>query len=1331
MFCSCRCRNAGDLFFHFAANENFGKEGILDVEMLCKSIVLAPIRREICSFSLHFASMVRRNGMMVTLLALLSVVLLLLSSCSSPGIGITFADAANSKGKGKGHNNSNKNNNNNNNKKIQGGPKKDKHGKDKKLSAPKVQKLQKVIKEDESMFSSVISLETTRMNLQLLDLHQEKRSNRYSFGFLSNAKASAAQVKMWNKETVVSRSTSLFVDEYLNYNQQAVVHVDVSLVARLRDAVFLLQEAKPGTTLVFELEHPADVLLAHSLGQLGGHAEAPQLFHAAAMGQIATYRKCSGRDPRLHCEKAYPIEAGMYSKVFQRLFVVQELVAPGVMIDIRQAKKRRQGDAGTGVNNVGRRGLQAIRALSISSSNSSSNSSTIPPLHMLPATRHILSTFYRVENIAFLDKLSTNLGRESKDSGTWWLPRDDKTAVSVSIGNFDCQLWEACEYTPGVSNGQAAALQLDKPKKKDLDICAVTTYFNPAGFSNKIINFRRFVADLGNIHLLVVALAYGNSPHEVNAFDADEVHFLRTEESNRIFQKENLINIGIKRLPAFCKKVVWVDADVTFVNPNWVQDTSKKLDSFDIVQPFSIGVRLPQSVARIDLYEYAVSGLCIILSKVGGTDVMHSTGFGINYNEEEAKCQYYKRGHPGYVWSATRAYLDAVGGLYAGSPHENNDSFFVSAIFPCKAKHVIAAQASTTSKATLAHHKKYVERTQKLKPKIGYVDGIVYHVWHGLVANRDYPTGKYQPPASLHTLLYKHNFDPEKDVQLNKDGLAEWSSDKKVLHDAFFTYFEKRLEEETYLPSLTPPIACNLRGVMQGKSSRNLDDLVSVALSRIPGIELTEYNASALSAKHPNTQWTKQAANKAVDVVTLYVESERSISHDAAGKKAMDIVRETDKAGLIKYWPGMSPAHRVSAAGVTFTVDVMEINQVVTSNFTARNCFAYLQADPLQDDGLENLSISITTLQSKCSELHVYSMRPTNVSSTSGYDAILVPPSDVSSWLNRCPLPDIVVLGVQKSGTTTFAVSLRELTNAVSSKGVPGMGEYSKKEVSYYTEFREKKDPQWYASLYAPKMNNYGIDATPEYICFDDIPQRVIKTYEAFKGCAIPHFVIIVRDPVDRFRSFYDHAKRNDGKEGEGLEEIMGKYSREIHQPKRNLTFESVVKFEMTNPLMANPKHYCKTPLLRGMYAKQLAPWLQKFQPSQFSIITNIDLEQDFCNTMKFVVQRAGGLGVVFPGETPEDNLMEYVAGNRKPWLCEKLRRNGPKSAVNKHYNSAAKAGGKSTEVTEELRAQLTAHYKEANVEFADLVEKVFVPNGAARPSILKEIRYWNNAASS
>ena len=68
---------------------------------------------------------------------------------------------------------------------------------------------------------------------------------------------------------------------------------------------------------------------------------------------------------------------------------------------------------------------------------------------------------------------------------------------------------------------------------------------------------------------------------------------------------------------------------------------------------------------------------------------------------------------------------------------------------------------------------------------------------------------------------------------------------------------------------------------------------------------------------------------------------------------------------------------------------------------------------------------------------------------------------------------------------------------------------------------------------------------------------------------------------------------------------------------------------------------------------------------------------------------------------------------------------------MNKHYNSAAKAGGKSTEVTEELRAQLTAHYKEANVEFADLVEKVFVPNGAARPSILKEIRYWNNAASS
>ena len=50
--------------------------------------------------------------------------------------------------------------------------------------------------------------------------------------------------------------------------------------------------------------------------------------------------------------------------------------------------------------------------------------------------------------------------------------------------------------------------------------------------------------------------------------------------------KENLINVGISKLPNDWKYVSWVDADITFLNHNWVQDTIEKLKTSDFVQLF-------------------------------------------------------------------------------------------------------------------------------------------------------------------------------------------------------------------------------------------------------------------------------------------------------------------------------------------------------------------------------------------------------------------------------------------------------------------------------------------------------------------------------------------------------------------------------------------------------------------------------------------------------------------------------------------------------------------------------------------------------------------------
>jgi hypothetical protein len=50
---------------------------------------------------------------------------------------------------------------------------------------------------------------------------------------------------------------------------------------------------------------------------------------------------------------------------------------------------------------------------------------------------------------------------------------------------------------------------------------------------------------------------------------------VRTDQTNVLWQKERLLNLALQRLPEHCTKVVWLDADTFFTNPNWVRATRR------------------------------------------------------------------------------------------------------------------------------------------------------------------------------------------------------------------------------------------------------------------------------------------------------------------------------------------------------------------------------------------------------------------------------------------------------------------------------------------------------------------------------------------------------------------------------------------------------------------------------------------------------------------------------------------------------------------------------------------------------------------------------------
>src|SRR5262245_14756207 len=97
------------------------------------------------------------------------------------------------------------------------------------------------------------------------------------------------------------------------------------------------------------------------------------------------------------------------------------------------------------------------------------------------------------------------------------------------------------------------------------DLWVVTAYFNPAGFRSRRRNFDLFrerIAAAG-LPLVAVECSFDGRPFELPPGPGVR-HLLGRDV---MWQKERLLNVAIAGLPAECRKVAWLDADVLFENP--------------------------------------------------------------------------------------------------------------------------------------------------------------------------------------------------------------------------------------------------------------------------------------------------------------------------------------------------------------------------------------------------------------------------------------------------------------------------------------------------------------------------------------------------------------------------------------------------------------------------------------------------------------------------------------------------------------------------------------------------------------------------------------------
>ena len=308
---------------------------------------------------------------------------------------------------------------------------------------------------------------------------------------------------------------------------------------------------------------------------------------------------------------------------------------------------------------------------------------------------------------------------------------------------------------------------------------------NPVGYESRYRLYKNFEKHMlqSGVELITVELATGDQEFAVTNFYNKNHIQIRTESV--LWYKENLINIGISALPKDYKYVAWIDADITFINPNWVQETINALEKYKIVQMFATVFDLnaegeSMSIANSFGSMYVKGGSVVPPIRVNKITKRSKDNGGI-YTDR-------KFWHPGYAWAAKRETIEAVGGVMDFPIMGSSDHLMALSL---------VGEADRINHLDLSDgYTECIYRWEKkalnfVNGQIGYVPGSIAHHFHGKKINRGY--------HNRTQVLIDTQFNPITDLKKDKKGLLHLvvENERQVaLQNALIKYFKSRKEDD-------------------------------------------------------------------------------------------------------------------------------------------------------------------------------------------------------------------------------------------------------------------------------------------------------------------------------------------------------------------------------------------------------------------------------------------------------------------------------------------------------------------------------------------------------
>ena len=286
--------------------------------------------------------------------------------------------------------------------------------------------------------------------------------------------------------------------------------------------------------------------------------------------------------------------------------------------------------------------------------------------------------------------------------------------------------------------------------------------FNVQPDSLQLSNYYKCIKALRAVNVVVYTIE-GSLTGDFQVYD-NLGTTLRVRCYDPYWHKERLLNILAYAIPPRYKYLAWLDADVMFCNPEWIWQTEEELKRHAVVQLFG-------SIDWMD---------------ATGTEVKYTWSGGIRGWRKDPtvlqKREWARYLHPGFGWAMHRELWQQLGGLIERAGTMCGDLLMFNS-FTGHDCYYDDVELHRNCHAVQS----WMERARNtVAGSVGYVDGVIQHLWHGNIKSRQYHTLCHE--------LIACGMDLDRDLYEDCDGpyVTPLRVRREALKDIYRVFFAQR-----------------------------------------------------------------------------------------------------------------------------------------------------------------------------------------------------------------------------------------------------------------------------------------------------------------------------------------------------------------------------------------------------------------------------------------------------------------------------------------------------------------------------------------------------------